>query len=244
MHTSAVVVLDPPVSKSLIAKAVVQLPEVQSALRDHLLVIANGSGNSYVASELLRESVDPLSFCAGLVSDGVLAAVPKDQRRKPVIFEKGKPVEIAFEDAMKRFTSRDVLVKGANAIDHDGDVGILLAHSAGGTIGLALPIVIARGSRLVCPIGLEKLVPSVRRAAAMCGQQRFGLAAGLKVGMICVSTATVVTEIEAFDLLFSIKAVHLASGGVGTSQGAVTLGLYGESDNVERAFNLVEQIKA
>ena len=243
MLTSAVTVLDPPVSKSLIAKAVVALPEVRSALENHLVVVTNGTSNSYIASELVGAPVDVVSFAAGLVNDGALAAIPKAERQKPVIFDGGNRVDLEFEDAIKRFTSRDVFIKGANAVDLEGNVGILLAHSGGGTIGLALPIVSARGSHFICPVGLEKLVPSVTHAAAMCGQQRFEFASGLKVGMICVSTATVITELEAFDILFSVEAAHLASGGIGGSQGAVTIGLYGEADDVRRAFDLVEEIK-
>jgi hypothetical protein len=243
MQTSAVVVLDPPVSKSLIAKAVVALPEVRSALEDHLLIVTNGTGNSYIASELLGRPVDPVGFAAGIITDATLAANPKERRIKPLILEAGEPAELDFDEALRRFTSRDVLIKGANAIDHNGDVGVLMAHSSGGTIGSALPILSARGSHLICPVGLEKLIPSVKRAAAMCGQQRFEIATGLKVGMMCVSSATVITEVEAFELLCSVEAVHLASGGIGESQGAVTIGLYGEPDNVKRGFDLIEEIK-
>ena len=53
----------------------------------------------------------------------------------------------------------------------------------------------------------------------------------------------VVTEIQAFALLAGVRAYHLASGGVGGSEGAVVLSLEGDEEKVEKAFELVKSIK-
>jgi hypothetical protein len=51
------------------------------------------------------------------------------------------------------------------------------------------------------------------------------------------------TEIQALALLAGVEATHVASGGVGGSEGAVVLSIEGEESRVEKAFELVKSIK-
>jgi hypothetical protein len=53
----------------------------------------------------------------------------------------------------------------------------------------------------------------------------------------------VVTEIQAFAILAGVKAYHIASGGVGGSEGAVALALEGEEEKVIQAFELAKSVK-
>jgi hypothetical protein len=65
----------------------------------------------------------------------------------------------------------------------------------------------------------------------------------MKVGMIPYPGATVVTEIEALEILTGVKSVHVASGGLDDSQGAVTLISEGDEKAVKKAIKIVEAIK-
>ena len=58
-----------------------------------------------------------------------------------------------------------------------------------------------------------------------------------------VVNAKVVTEIQALEMLTGVTAVHVASGGVAGSEGAVVLALTGDEDVVKSAFELVESLK-
>ena len=58
-----------------------------------------------------------------------------------------------------------------------------------------------------------------------------------------MTVGKVVTEIQAFAILAGVRAYHLASGGVGGSEGAVVLALEGDEKRVEKAFELVKSIK-
>ena len=51
------------------------------------------------------------------------------------------------------------------------------------------------------------------------------------------------TEIQALTVLTGVTATHVASGGVGGSEGCVILALEGSEDVVTRAYQLVESIK-
>jgi len=61
--------------------------------------------------------------------------------------------------------------------------------------------------------------------------------------MIPIMNATVVTEIEAFRILFDLRAVHVGGGGIGDSQGAVVLVAEGEKEPLDRAIALIASIK-
>ncbi len=58
-----------------------------------------------------------------------------------------------------------------------------------------------------------------------------------------VVSARVVTEIQALEILSGVHAVHVASGGVGGSEGSVVIALEGSDETVRRAFELVKSMK-
>lgn len=92
-------------------------------------------------------------------------------------------------------------------------------------------------------MGLEKLVPSVIEAARKAGIDRMKYATGDRVGLFPLVNATVVTEIEALEILTGVKATQVASGGIGGSEGAVTLVAEGTDEQVAAAFELIRGIK-
>src|SRR6266511_5174607 len=80
-------------------------------------------------------------------------------------------------------------------------------------------------------------------AARSCGQDTFYYCQGIRIGMIPIMNATVVTEIEAFRILFDLRAIHIGGGGTTDSQGSVVLVAEGEKDKLDRAIALIESIK-
>jgi len=244
--TRAIVVLTPSESKRLIAKAVKELPEVKAALNNGRVIIIGGTTNAFVVEELLGKEINKFWFAAGRIAFGELGANEREKRIKPFVLKDGNPVDIHPNEMLKEFTAEDVYIKGANAVDPDGNAGVLVADDKGGTIGAALGIIQARGSNLIVPVGLEKLVPSVIEASKKCGQGRFQYATGLKVGLIPLVNARVVTENHAIDILFGsdgVKATHVSSGGIAGSEGAVVLVLEGNNEGVKKAFDLISSIK-
>ena len=239
----AIVVLLPSESKRLIAKAVVELPEVKSALAEGIVIVSRGVTPSFIAEELGASGLVRPYCSAGIVTDGRLATTLAERRMGPWVFRRGELVEEEAEAALAEFDSTDVSIKGANAVDPDGNVGVLAASEAGGTIGSIWPTLSARGAYLIAPTGLEKLVPSVIDAAMHCGNRLFDYVMGSNVGLIPVVNALVVTEVQALELLTGVTATHVSSGGVGGSEGAVILTLEGGDETVRTAFELVESLK-
>jgi hypothetical protein len=240
--TRAVLVLTPPESKRIIAKAVARMPVVRGALQGGRLIVGHGTTNAYVAEELLGRSVGKWQYAAGIIAGGRLGVTDGGTRLPPIALKAGKEFEGGWTDLLREFEGGDVFIKGGNALDPDGNVGVLLGSDVGGTVGQMLGIVAARGAHLVVPIGLEKLVPDVIEAARHCGIAASSYADGLPVGMAVLSNAQVVSELEAFEMLCGVHAWHIASGGIGGSEGAVTLAVEGSEPDVREACQLAESV--
>ena len=240
---AAVVVLTPAESRRLIARAVAALPQVRRAMANALIIIGNGTTNAYVAEELLGIALPKIPFAAGLIRNGALDSTDDATRLKPIVIERGKQVDVAYQEALGEFGGEDVFIKGANAVDPRGRAGVLMGSDIGGTIGACLALVTARGSHLIMPVGLEKLVPDVVAASRACGIHRLSQAMGHKVGLMPVATGRVITEVQAFEILGGVRATHVASGGVDGSEGSVVLALEGEPAAVEAAFGLAQAVK-
>ncbi|UCE17137.1 MAG: hypothetical protein JSV84_09530 [Gemmatimonadota bacterium] len=239
----ALIVLTPTESKRLIAKGVAALPEVTNALKQGTIIVGWGSTNTYVAQEISGETVETERFLAGYIGGGELKVSEGQDRIPPVVLHKGKRVDVHPKDALQTYSRDDVFIKGANAVDPDGNAGILLHNDVGGTIGTAIGILAARGSHLIIPVGLEKLIPSVKEASNTCGLETVDYATGKKVGFMPVMYGRTVNEINALQLLADVNVVHIASGGLDDSQGAITLAVSGDGHNVGKVIEIVEDIK-
>jgi hypothetical protein len=240
----ALVSLTPAESKRLIARGVAALPEVRRALERGIVVIARGTTNAFVAEEVAGIKIEPkCHYAAGVILDGELSANPQNIRMKPIVLRQGEPAGISTAEALQEFAEEDVFIKGANAVDPEGNAGVLAAGERGGTIGEVLPIVLPRGSYLIMPVGLEKLIPSVEQAARACGIFRFKYSTGLPAGLVPAPNALVVTEVQAFRMLTGVEGVLVASGGIAGSEGTVVLSLEGEPSQIEDALSLVRSVK-
>jgi hypothetical protein len=242
---SALVVLNPAESRRLLAKATVATPEVQNAYKNGMIIIGRGITNAFITEELFGTSVEPKAGqTVGMVCHGITDANSGPPPCTWHVTRQGKVVEGADSNVeILAFGAEDVFIKGANAIDPEGNAGILSSSVKGGTIGMCWPIVMPRGSHLIIPVGLEKMIPSVIEAALHSGIYRFKYSLGLPVKLMPVPTGKVITEIQALAILAGVRAYHLASGGVGGSEGAVVLAMEGDEGRVVKAFDLIKSIK-
>jgi len=235
--------LTPPASKRLIAKAVVQLPEVQQALRNGRLIIAGGTTNAYIVEELTGQQLDKWRYTSGIVTDSVWCLTPPEERIKPLVFENGEASSRSIPEVLADFTRDDVFIKGGNALDLEGTVGILVGGKNSGTIGGAYGQLVAIGAHLILPVGLEKLIPSVNEAANALGQLEIDDSFGMACGMFPVTYGAVVTELDAISILYGLESMHVHSGGVGGSEGAVGLLAYGEDSACDNLMHDLEAIR-
>jgi hypothetical protein len=237
------VVLTPAESRRLLAKAIVSLPEVRWAYEHGKLAVPAGSSGAFVVEELTGEKIPPYRFCVGMSAAGMLTQTLIEDRIYGRFYDKGEQPDIPYQDFLKSLGKGDVIIKGANAIDSAGNVGVLLSSDIGGLIGAMFGIASSRGIKVIAPVGLEKQVASVPEAAAGWGQLTLEYSMGLFVGMSCLSNVHVLTEIQALGVMAGVRVRHLGSGGIGGSEGAVTLLIEGYAENFEKALEIVRVVK-
>ena len=243
---TALVVVRPEEGRRLIGRAVAQLPQVQARTRSGHMVIVGGSTSRYVAQSLLGEDPGGAAFSVGWIREGVLGETPRSGRGPgPVLFEEGVVTRGWPGHLMEQFGPGDVYVKGANALDPQGHAAVLMGSPTGGSIGVAITILSARGGVLILPVSLQKLIPSVPAVCGLLGQGCVDRVMGLDVGYmpIMAGTATLVTEVSAFQLLTGVRATLVAAGGVDDCEGALVFHLKGRTKEVEDAWNLLAELR-
>ncbi len=260
----AEVVLTPTESKFLIAKAIVQTPKVQKALKDGIIAIHPCTSGFCLYYEIMKRKNPGHVWVTGMVAEKGLCIEANTQVKKadadagkgiskaladPGLYEhtmviyKGQDVMgWTINDLMKKMGPGDVYVKGVNAIDTNKRVGVLLGSLAEGTIGKMLSVRDERGFEILCPVGYEKLIPVTmdEASAFISGKKDYSM--GQKVRLRALD-ATVVTEIDAIQMLANVEAMMFSAGGLGGAAGAVSIAIKGEDAEVEKAIQVCESVK-
>ncbi len=236
MQTS--IVLTVAQSKRLIAEAVVRLPEVQRALSEGTIAIAYGTTNAYLVEEILGQPIPKGEYVAGrTLPPGMPDAWLGSGKFPDVVLTRGARVEgVRATEALKDMQPGDVFVKGANALDYERKVaGLLLGHPTGGTIGAAYGTVVSRKIHLIIPVGLEKLVYGDLLSLSVASRRPEDHPTTPAVSLFAF-IGTIVTEIEALQILCGVEARLLAAGGVAGAEGAVWLLLRGDREALDQAL--------
>jgi len=239
----ALFTLTPAESKRLIARGIVSMPDVRQAKEEGYLIVGRGATNAYIVEELLEKSIEKEKYVAGQIIKGITCALLQGVRLQPVTFHKNQLLEVEPSTVIDKLGPGDVLLKGANAVDHTGAVGVVMANPTGGTMGEFYLPMKARGGTIIYPVGLEKMILSVEEASRMGGLYTIERSIGARVGMVCVSDGTVYTELDALEELFDVEAVHFTSGGYGGAEGAVGIIVEGDDEEVNRCCDYIEGIK-
>jgi hypothetical protein len=130
----ATFVLTPAEARRLIAKAVIQMPEFKKAWENAYVILAGGTTNAFIAQELGYD-VEPGRCTVGTSTSGLLCVTePSDRKSFPNVFYKGQPSDKKINEALEDFHADTVIIKGANAFDLDGHVGVITSGFNGGTI--------------------------------------------------------------------------------------------------------------
>lgn len=244
-QATAFVVLNPAQSRRLVAKGAIASPMFQQAYANGMVIIARGITNAYVCEELFDIEIEnKTNQTAGFIGSGATNSTSTPPPCSWHVIEKGKVLKDADSNAeVARFAKDDVVVKGANAIDHNGLTGTYASSLKTGTMGAMWPFVTSRGAEFIIPVSLEKMVPCVMTASQNTGVYHFDYTTGLPAKIVPLPDAKAITEIEAMAILFGVRAFHVGSGGVAGSEGSVHLTLQGDQEKVEAAFEMVTSLK-
>lgn len=227
-------ILTPSQSRRIIARGLVQLPEVKKALTEGKIFIGRGSTNAYILEEMYKviqhdEKFNKGDFVAGQIVPGDKFGkwwINKGNSYPEILIDKGKVIHV--EDRVKavsKFEPDDLIIKGGNALDIHGIPGVLLGGQGGGTIGSLLGPITSLGLTVICPIGLEKTVfTDISQIHEIMGMRNMEHPSeGIPCGIVPMPFATAFTEIEAIETLFDCEAFQVAAGGVGGAEGCVSI---------------------
>lgn len=255
----AQVVLTPAESKKLISKAIVKLDVVKIAAAEGIVALHPSSSTYFIVEEITGEKPHTDYWVCGVVTqrgmcvekamalgDGytpeTVSSDPKDLRACWIIKNKKLEPEEKLSELLSRMTHKDVYIKGVNALDPQGNVGVLYGFAK--SIGYILSAWRKKKFNLIYPVGLEKLIPTPIDQAtreARIGQYRYGM--GMPVGLFPWPRGKTINEIDAVEILSGAKAIPIASGGLGGAEGAITLVIKGDDDKVKKAIEYIEQSK-
>ena len=158
-----------------------------------------------------------------------------------VILDKGKVVDLPLAEAVKKLKPGDVVIKGANALDHKNKLaGVNIGAPDAGTTGTTMPYVVARKAYLVIPVGLEKLVAGDLVDLTLKMREPIESLNGLQ--SMFLLTGEIVTELEAINILTGAMAFQCGAGGIGGAEGSVWLVFRGNREQVTAALELVKSI--
>jgi hypothetical protein len=259
----AQVSLLPNESKKLIAKALTNMDEVKEALKEGIVVMHPSSSTLFLAEEILGKTPETEVWMCGAITPRAACgddAVKVWMTTHPEARGKGGPEAFPFSwviekgklsqgetlaSLFKRMGPKDVYVKGVNAIDPGGKVGVLIGNDVeGGTIGQVIGAQRKKGFTIIYPVGLEKLIPvSIEEAVEAA---RYRLTLSYSMGGRCSllqCEGKVVTELKAIEILTGATAIPIGAGGVDGAEGAITLVISGEDSQTEKAIAYIEEVK-
>jgi hypothetical protein len=220
----AQVLLNTAGAKHLIAKALTKYIDFSKRV-----YIAYGTTNDYLLYHLgINTKKLYAAGCNALGKFNVTC-----DRDKAVVLENKKIIDISEFD----INENDYFIKGANALWYENNkkyAAVCAADKNGGTYGNFYIKAASRGAKVIIPVGHEKLIPYFRETS-----QNVDFAMGSKISMLRFFYGEVFSEIEAFKVLFNLKAYVICAGGILDSKGAV--GFEIEGKNIKEAIEFIER---
>lgn len=258
----AQVLLTPAESKKLIAKAIASMEEIRQATNKGLIVLHPSSSNYFIVEEItgVKPNTDawvcgvasPRGMCfevgVFLASQKFAKAVTTDPGTFPhswVIRDGKFSAGEELSKLLEQMGPGDIYIKGVNAVDPQGNVGVLVGNMVeGGTIGRVLSAQRKNGFQIIWPVGMEKLIPiPIKQATQEAKKASVDYSMGVAVGLFPCPGGKKVDEMDAISILSGAEAVPIAAGGLGGAEGSITLVIKGDENNVKKAISYVEQSK-
>lgn len=264
----AQVTLIPTESKKLISKAVARMDMVRRALAEGIIALHPSSSTYFIVEELLGTRpetnfwvtgiVCPKGTCvemgAGIGERAVVTQQPEESAatgsplayRMTWVIKGGKLSSgMSLGELLDQMGPKDIYIKGVNALDIDGNVGVLIGNLVeGGTIAKVTARARERGFHLIFPVGLEKLISTpIKRAAKETPRKTYEYSMGVACNVFACEGGLVITEPQAIEILTEAIAIPISAGGLGGAEGAITMVIKGDDEQVSQAIKYIEECK-
>ena len=226
--------------KRLIAKGIVNHPQVKERMTKGTIVIMTGTTNTYIAEEMVN-----LSEARGSFVTGYIAPVDAPNIKDGIPFTgsiaiiDGKRVEISGEEALKNAKKGDIVFKGANMLNYEKQqTALCIGAPDGGSARRAYE----SEADLFIPIGLEKETSGDLSVFKDILTNKPDDVSAPRI-WLHPSDAVIFTEIEAIKTVSSVNIIPYAVGGIAGREGGISLVIYGAKDEVQKALDLVASVQ-
>lgn len=229
-------------SKRIIAKGIASLPSVHKALNSGKIFLKGGTTISAVCEELVGQ---PLRISGRIVPQGTKAPKVYSPHFHCALIKCGKLLDIAdsLEQTIENLDTEDVAIIGANAIDAYGNAALMLGRVLGGTPGKIISGLMAEIKNVIIAVGLEKLVPgSIPDIISNTGRKNIDASMGMAIGLAPV-VGRIITEKDAMSLIGNVNCLVVGRGGILGAEGATTMIIEGNKEEVEKVFQIVLSVK-
>jgi len=229
-------------AKRIIAKGLARHPAVQTALHQGRIFLKGGTTVSAIAEELTGHAmrisgrITPLGTKTGQVYAGGYHCA---------VIEKGDLLDAdeSTDTVVSGLKADDVGIMGANAIDVYGNAAIMYGAPMGGGPGKLISPLVAERPHAFIAAGLEKLVPgSLTDIIPRVARKGVRWSMGMAVGLTPIS-GKIITEDKAIGLLAKVECTIIGRGGILGAEGATTMLIEGEDEDVQAVFETVSNIK-
>jgi len=227
--------------KRLIAKGIVNHPQIKSLLKKGTIVITNGTTNTYIAEELVALSAPRGSFVTGHI-------VPNDRKNiseglpriSYITIIDGEQVELSPDEAMEKAQKGDVVFKGANLLNYEKkQAAVCIGGASGGTMAR----IQETEAHVIVPVGLEKETFGDLYAYAKLFDDYPEPTPPAPKIWVHSEDAEIFTEIEAIKTVAAVNIAPYAAGGVAGREGGISLIIYGTPDEVKKALDFVASVQ-
>jgi hypothetical protein len=230
-------------AKRIIAKGILQLPEVRKARAAGQIFLKGGTTVSAVCEALCGK---PLGILGRISPQGARTARQPAGRFHCALFSDSGGLRNAddnLEQAVAALDKADVVVIGANAIDAAGHAAIMYGAELGGAPGRIISGLMSDFRHVFIAAGLEKLVPGdLMEAVRRTGRRSVDAAMGMAVGLTPL-VGRLVTEIDALRLLAAVDCWVIGRGGIRGAEGATTLVVEGPETQVKKILRIVRSVE-
>lgn len=229
--------------KKIIAQGLMRQPQVQAAKENGQILLKGGTTVSAVAEEL---GAPPLSISGRLTPAGFRTAAKMNTGPGWLLLHGGAQSRLpdlrSTLAAAKTMVPGDVVITGANLIDHKGRSALLLGSPLGGERVWVINMLAAEGIPVFVAAGLEKLCFSVPAAVAAGGRQKIDISQGMAVGLLPLN-GQLFTEIEALSLLAEVRVTVIGRGGIAGAEGGTAFLVEGAEDEVKKIILAVAAVE-
>lgn len=251
---SKVITLTTEASKRLIAKAVMQMPEVQRAYNFGYIALALGTTCGFIVEELCGYEIEHSRYCCKYISSKGPCILSAEERIGVTLFIHGEMITTrannssgdyneVFQTYLNEMGPLDVYIKSGTVMDSAGKVACLAKEKYNGAQGNNYYIPEEVFS--IIPMTISKTIPgSVEDVIEAFRKEKITKRCNAEPSDMVKLNGALITEVEAAKSLLGVDILPIAMGGFGTNRSSTTFLLSGEDDIVENAYCYLSGLKS